>query len=1166
MRSNYDSRGSFTSRHAAPASSRSAPPPLRSKKRVLLSAVTLLWLAAALSAQTPARVDVKSLPTGEPVAFNIGGDTKQLYEATLDPDEFFQVHVSQLDVDVLLRMLDAGGVEVARMTIPRSYQSVETLTFVAPAAGTYRLEVSALDARAAQGTYTIRREAPRTATAHDRRRVAVERVFAEGMTARVTAGQAATAIQKFTEARAGWRAVADADMESVTALLLVQSNARATFIEARELLEQGSVKSIQRALTGFEAASKLYREGGERGSEGASLVGAALAASTLKKPRLVVEFLKQALPLFSKPEERDTKADLLLQIVKSSISIGDDNNALEHLRLALPIYQELGLQREAAVTAMTIGAYYSKFGDNERAYEYLSGVLPSRSILGDRCAEVELLANFGAVTLALDRKAEAIKFLDEELAPVLKSARGCEDEKATAFNNLGKAYFDLNDFRLAIENYNRALNVVRDAGIKATTYLNLGEAHYASGRYKEAVTFYRRASSLYKVASEHVKVEAPGQGFTPGGSQLEQLKTSLKLKREVGDKDGEAETLSRLGEVYLKLGDKTAALAAVNQALKLYGSLDDRSGEAVALGAAMKVWNALGNRRLAIFFGKHSLNKIQELRGAARGIEISLQQNYLRTFKSYYQSLAELLIEEGLFEQAAQVLNLYRDQQFFDLDPDAEVERVYLSAREGDFARRYETESRKLRDLEEQIAELKRQLVTRPNDAAGAGDLTKLQAQRKAAMEDFAAVLKDAADDLRMPAAYEDKDRSIEVVADLRKALGKLGEAPREKAASLYTLAGDERFYVLLLTPERVEAFARPVQAGVVDAKAKDFLAALSCPDFDPLEEAAALYDIIFKSASTINKRTTLEEELETYGPHLLIWSLDDPLDSIPMSALYDAGRKQFLLERYQHAVLTRAEPECVAREPKPWSKGIGLGTSMEYTGYPPLLGVRESLSVIFEDETTRRKGIIDGPALIDARFKRSVLENLNGQWPLVHIASHFDPRPGDSDRSVLLLGDGDKFSLAQMQKHKTLFAGVELLMLSACKTSVHGSNAYGKEVDGFAELTQRLGAVSVIASLWNVNDLAARGREIDFYRLYRDHPDWAKAELLRQSQLNLLKGRVESVTGATPVRASTNGEAEIEEGCSAPAKRRKRFTPDPKAPFAHPYYWAPFVLYGSPR
>ena len=600
MQPNYAILGNFTSHNvcSVKASSQLATPLLCSTKRMLLSALMLLWLVAPLYAQTQTQANVRALPTGETLADNIGGTTKPPYEVALNFDEFFQVRVVQLDVDVLLRLLDLAGNEVARMTLPRIYQSRETLTFVASAAGTYRLEVSAVDAQAPAGRYTIRRESPRTATAQDQRRVTVESIFAEGMTARVTSGQAATAIQKFTEARAGWQELGDSGMADITALLLVQSQARATFIEARALLEKGSAESTQQAQIKFDAASKLYHEGGELDREAASLVGAALAASNLKKPTLVIGFLKQAFPLYSKPEDRVTKSDLLLLIVKFSISIGDDNTALEHLLLALPIYTELRLRREAAITAMTIGAYYYKFGDNNKAYEYLHGMLASRNILGDKCAEVEMLANLGAVTLSLDRKAEAVKFLDDELLPVIKGGAGCEEEKATAFNNLGKAYYNLNDFGLAVGNYKKALTVGKETNIKADTYLNLGAAYLASGRYNDAIKAYERASALYKDASERVPVEFLKVELNQDVSPLEQLTTILKLKHDIGDKDGEAKTQSQLSEVYLKSGDKPAALAAVNQALLLYGAINDRSGEQ-AIGNLLRQAFAEQNSRTA---------------------------------------------------------------------------------------------------------------------------------------------------------------------------------------------------------------------------------------------------------------------------------------------------------------------------------------------------------------------------------------------------------------------------------------------------------------------------------------------------------------------------------------------------------------------------------------
>jgi CHAT domain-containing protein len=173
-----------------------------------------------------------------------------------------------------------------------------------------------------------------------------------------------------------------------------------------------------------------------------------------------------------------------------------------------------------------------------------------------------------------------------------------------------------------------------------------------------------------------------------------------------------------------------------------------------------------------------------------------------------------------------------------------------------------------------------------------------------------------------------------------------------------------------------------------------------------------------------------------------------------------------------------------------------------------------------------------------------------------VHIASHFSSRAGDPDNSALLLGDGKKFTLAEMEKKRGLFGGVELLVLSACKTSVQQANAYGKVIEGLAGLSQRLGANAVIATLWNVSDLAASERDILFYRLYREHQNWPKSEILRQSQLSLLHGTLRL--------ESDEARAVSAEGCSA--ARGRRFHADPNAPLAHPYYWAPFVLYGSSR
>jgi CHAT domain-containing protein len=195
---------------------------------------------------------------------------------------------------------------------------------------------------------------------------------------------------------------------------------------------------------------------------------------------------------------------------------------------------------------------------------------------------------------------------------------------------------------------------------------------------------------------------------------------------------------------------------------------------------------------------------------------------------------------------------------------------------------------------------------------------------------------------------------------------------------------------------------------------------------------------------------------------------------------------------------------------------------------------------------------------VLDDRFTVKAVTDLRGRWPLVLIMSHFEYFPGNSRKSTLVLGKGVRFSLAEMQKHPGLFTGVELLILSACETATQEPNADGKEVDGFTELAQRLGASTVIATQWSIFDQATSRLMIDFFRQHREHPNWSKAQLLRQTQLDFLTGKVSFAPNVSTGKHITT--------CRVGDPSARTFVPNPDALLAHPFYWSAFVLYGQPR
>jgi CHAT domain-containing protein len=144
----------------------------------------------------------------------------------------------------------------------------------------------------------------------------------------------------------------------------------------------------------------------------------------------------------------------------------------------------------------------------------------------------------------------------------------------------------------------------------------------------------------------------------------------------------------------------------------------------------------------------------------------------------------------------------------------------------------------------------------------------------------------------------------------------------------------------------------------------------------------------------------------------------------------------------------------------------------------------------------------------------------------------------------------------------KYSFEGVELLTLSACDTAIGRADAKGKEVESFGMLAQERGAEAVMATLWPVYDDSTRQLMQEFYRLRQSRPGTSKADALRQAQIELLKGTKQ----AQETQDAKRGTEPIAEDKARDATGASQLKPNPASPFAHPYYWAPFILIGNWR
>jgi CHAT domain-containing protein len=218
--------------------------------------------------------------------------------------------------------------------------------------------------------------------------------------------------------------------------------------------------------------------------------------------------------------------------------------------------------------------------------------------------------------------------------------------------------------------------------------------------------------------------------------------------------------------------------------------------------------------------------------------------------------------------------------------------------------------------------------------------------------------------------------------------------------------------------------------------------------------------------------------------------------------------------------------------------------------GFAPLPMTREEVETVASIFTHATSLL--GPAASEAAVGQLADSDGFREFGTIHIATHAvvdDRRPW---KSALVLSQVDLPDPldATIEGHR-LYDGMvtaeevlrewklaaDLVTLSACETGL-GRAAGGEGYLGFAHAFLQTGARSVLVSLWRVDD---RSTALLMRRFYRN--------------------RYGSEYGADKEPAMTKAAALHE------AKVWLRSYEDEygRRPYAHPYYWAPFILIGDP-
>lgn len=879
--------------------------------------------------------------------------------------------------------------------------------------------------------------------------------------------------------------------------------------------------------------------------------------------RLAISYFQMARDLFRKNGNKNAEIWALHQIASAQKFLGDwkafSATCLELINVAetLELKSREFLKGEVYIR---MGEALKAKGDDKGATQKFELALSIGDQLKNKKLQVDALEAllelyFGAGNWEtfLSRSERLISLVDPDDPEHMKTGVSVRIKRSAAYSALGdktKAFEEVQMAGPLLKGLDDPTAKDMEKILKGHSYLSL------EPDAKSSVTTDIE-KILLEVKGEDAKIMALYYLTINAGladdidKALEYGQQVLTLSRARHYLAGEGMGLFLLGTIKSGNDEPEEGILLLKQALTLFSEQSMKPLEAYILTSMTMASDELEKPSQAVFYGKLAVKIFQEMRGTTQTLDPELQKSYLARMNTLYKNLTRILIEQGRFDEAQQVINLSRDQEFFDINDshNRNLPEIQFTPSEEENYQLWKTELEKTRSA---LGEF--DLARSSKGNSNSESVKKLQQLEDIYIKNrdsYFSTLRKIEANFLLPASEKDKAFIVSDVNSLQDTLNDLQVSTRENIALLSTLTGDDKFYILLCLPgEKVKVYESEIDAEEFNGKILQFYALLQSRSYDPRLLGKELYDVIIpvKLADTLEKRNV----------KTLMWSLDGGLRYIPMAALSPDGKK-YLVERFNNVMFTRADKTRLLQP-----------AGFDWTGYGFFASSPPNFEPIDKDEIRifrtegNPQGTIEGDVFSEAAFTDRALFNITKKRrPLVHISSHFVFFPGDLDRSFLVLGNGDKLPLSKIRQNTDLFKDVELLTLSACNTAAQFPNADGKEIDAFAALAQRLGTRSVLASLWSVSDISTTSLMKSFYRNRREDK-LNKADALSRSQLDLLYGRnLGTLSPASKEVDNTKGNSIIER---IVVEKKYRIPFQSNNRFAHPYYWSPFILFGNWR
>ncbi len=842
--------------------------------------------------------------------------------------------------------------------------------------------------------------------------------------------------------------------------------------------------------------------------EAEKLYELAVNLTELQNYQQAITILQKALKIYISIDNKQGERNTLTKLGNIYQTLKNNIEALSFHKRALQLSREINDPSGILRSLISLGSTHEKLGDYKLAIEYFNEALQLSNKIGTDTEKASLFSNLGQVLTSIGQYEDAIKL--HQQAIIIRRQLKEQRREGISLNNLGFAYTKAGQFDKALQAFEESLSIrraIKDKTGEVNVLNNLADLYYKQKQYQKS---------------------------------LDVLHLALKIAREIKFSQIEGQILDGIASAYKELRRYSLAQNFYLESLVIIKSTGEKGKEAIVLSNLGDLFARQGKLTAAIAFYKESIQVTESIRKSLTTLDIEQQKSYTNTVAYTYRALADLLLSQGRVLEAQQVLELLKIQEIRDFT---------RNNRAGDTAEPTKNNKEaQVIDAANSLIKLGLELERCEKKKCTQKYLEDLKEKRLQLTQKFYTTISLFDKEAKERAAKDDGFFKPD------KIQGKAGDilSAQPNTILIYTFVQTDRTWIIWASTGGIK---KPIEMKVGRLQISKLVGELRTQLGSPNTDIAKL-KVTSKQLHDIIIPPELQDELKANKIENLVFSLDSVTRYIPMSVLFDG--KQYLLEKYAISNLISADLIDVKdRLPSDTQsiKVIAAGVSQKFEDFAPLLNVPVELDAIVKSSQSA-SGIFAGKRLLNAEFTSKTLRNNLSGYNILHIATHGKFVPVDANASFLLLGDGTKLIIKDIKNAIDDLYQVHLVVLSACQTALGDKGEDGVEISGLSYYFLNGGAKAVIASLWSVNDDSTSQLMKRFYTnlaMGTAQAPMSKIEALRQAQLGLL-------------RSNESGQESDQRGNFVTVEVRpiENVQPAKKNNFAHPYYWAPFILIGN--